>query len=258
MRLDKILAESGVGTRKVVREYIIAGKVTVDNSIIMEPAAEIDEKISSIFCCGKHVIYPGKIYYMFHKPAGCVTARKDKLNQTVMDYFLEDCCNGIFPVGRLDKDTEGLLLLTNDGELDHKLMHPEHHMEKTYFFWAFGTLDDEAKNKLLSGVMIENDGEVAKALKIEVIEEGTYAAYEAVIALVSNRCVLMKDHNQPVVAGIITIAEGRKHQVKRMLKSVGCYVVYLKRNAIGQLSLDEKLDKGQYRKLTKEELLLLS
>lgn len=256
MRLDKFLAEAAIGTRKVVRNYVKDGKVTVNNWETADPATEIEEDKDVIKYLGKEVIHTGKKYYMFHKPGGCVTARKDAYEKTVLDYFDDNDKNGLFPVGRLDKDTEGLILLTNDGEFNHRLMYPDKHIEKTYFFWAFGTLDLKDREHLKTGILIGKDELLAKAMKIEVEAEGQYQQFQDSM---NNESILTirKNDNQLVVSGYITITEGRKHQVKRMLKAVGCYVVYLKRVSIGSLMLDENLNKGQYRELTEYELKIL-
>jgi 16S rRNA pseudouridine516 synthase len=257
MRLDKFLAEASVGSRKIVRNYIKDGKVTVNNQIITAPAAEIDEVSDVVKYLDNQVLGLGKIYYMFHKPAGCVTAKIDMDNKTVLDYFEVDNKTGLFPVGRLDKDTEGLLLLTNDGEFNHRLMYPSKHVEKTYFFWAFGALNSEDKERLITGIKIGDDEDLARALKIEVAEEGLYPELKDNMILEGIKDIRKNPYQQFVVSGYLTITEGRKHQVKRMLKAVGCYVIYLKRVSIGGLRLDETLKKGQYRELTEEELRIL-
>jgi 16S rRNA pseudouridine516 synthase len=258
MRLDKYLAEAAVGTRKVVRNYVKEGKVRVNGQEVLEPALEIDETNDSIRYLGEAVMHLGKCYFMFHKPGGCVTARKDKDNPTVMDYFSPEHQKGLFPIGRLDKDTEGFLLLTNDGEFSHGLMHPKQHVEKTYFFRAFGRLDENAREGLISGVVIGDEEGLAKAIKIEITEQGLYQELKGTINLENSRQIRVNPLGQPVVSGYLTISEGRKHQVKRMLKAVGCYVVYLKRVSIGGVYLDETLEKGQYRELTQEEIRVLS
>ncbi|HWT76113.1 MAG TPA: pseudouridine synthase [Mobilitalea sp.] len=257
MRLDKFLAEASVGTRKIIRDYVKEGKVTVNNREIKEPAAEIDENKDVIRYLGKEIIHTGKAYYMFHKPGGCITATKDANNNTVLDYFDAKVSNGLFPVGRLDKDTEGLLLLTNDGEFSHRLMHPNKHVEKTYFFWAFGSLDSGAKEHLINGINIGKDEALAKAIKVEVEEEGQYRELKDRIDHEKIKDIRKNPYQQQVISGYLTISEGRKHQVKRMLKAVGCYVVYLKRVSIGGLMLDESLKEGQYRELTEEEINIL-
>ncbi len=257
MRLDKYLAEASIGTRKVVRNYVKVGKVTVNNQVVLDPATEIDDFADVIEYQGVRIVHTGKLYYMFHKPSGCITARQDLTSKTVLDYFDIELSKGLFPVGRLDKDTEGLLLLTNDGEFCHRLMHPEKHVEKTYFFWAYGSLEKEEKERLLTGVVIGEDEALAKAMRIEVKEEGKFIEFQDRIRVISPKRIKINANQQQVVSGWITIDEGRKHQVKRMLKAVGCYVTYLKRVSIGNLVLDESLLPGQYRELAEEEIKVL-
>ncbi len=258
MRLDKYLAEAAVGTRKLVRNYVKEGKVTLNGLPVFEPAIEIDKNKDIIKYLGEAVTHTGKCYFMFFKPGGCVTARKDQDNRTVLDYFGPELQKGLFPVGRLDKDTEGFLLLTNDGEFSHGLMHPTQHVEKTYFFWAIGSLDEKALLDLKAGVRIGAEEGLAKAIKIAVKEQGLYQDLKGNMNYANVKDIRMNPSGQPVVSGYLTISEGRKHQVKRMLKAVGCYVVYLKRISIGGVFLDETLVKGQYRELTIEEIKALS
>lgn len=252
MRLDKFLAQSSIGKRKEVRIYIKEGKVKVNGEVITIPAIEMNEDSDVVEYLNERVYYTEKVYYMFNKPAGYITAKGDAYHKTVFDLFDDSAMSGVFHVGRLDKDTEGLLLFTNDGEFEHKLMHPEKHVDKTYFFWALGSLDEEDKKKLEEGVYI-NKGEVlTKPAKIEVQESGMYKDFKDEIDSLCN--IDSNKYNQQFVSGYLTISEGRKHQVKRMLKSVGCHVVYLKRIAIGEVKLDESLEKGQYRELTELEI----
>lgn len=253
MRLDKFLAESSVGTRKNVRNYIKEGIVKVNGQVITEPAIEVNENVDVIEYLDKVVDYKGKVYYMFHKPAGCITAKKDAVNKTVFDFFHHNM-DGVFHVGRLDKDTEGLLLFTNDGAFNHKLMCPEKHVEKKYFFIALGSLDEEDKKRLRNGISIGEGEPVTKPAKIEEVKSGTYKEFEKETDIRSFYDIQSDHYEQPVVSGYLTISEGRKHQVKRMLKAVGCYVVYLKRVSIGNLMLDEALEKGQYRMLEEGEI----
>ena len=186
-------------------------------------------------------------YYMFHKPRGCITAVTDETHPTVMEYFSSEKVEGLHPVGRLDKDTEGLLLITNDGKWNQEIMHPENHVPKTYFFWALGTLDEEKIRQIETGVELR--GMTAKPAWIKRCEIKTLGEILDLAGgiRVGNR----KD--QEVFSGTIVITEGKKHQVRRMLKAVGCYVVYLKRIAIGNLHLDDTLCKGDYRELTENE-----
>ena len=254
MRLDKFLAQSSIGNRKKVRTYIKEGMVTVNENVITEPAIEINENYDVIKYIGKVVDYVGKVYYMFNKPSGCITATKDKAHKTVFDFFEDVNMNGVFHVGRLDKDTEGLLLLTNDGEFEHQLMYPEKHVEKTYFFWALGSLEEKDKKQLEQGIYIGKGEILTKPAKIEVQKCGMYKELKNEMPVDNLENMNSENYSQPVVSGYLTISEGQKHQVKRMLKAVGCYVVYLKRISIGGLILDESLAKGQYRFLTEVEI----
>lgn len=256
MRLDKYLAEAGIGRRKNVREYIKQGLVMVNGEISIQPALEIKEGIDIILYDNTEVKYKEKVYYMFNKPSGCITATRDKKNKTVFDYF-NDEASGIFHVGRLDKDTEGLLLFTNDGEFEHLLMHPSKHINKTYFFWALGSLNESDKKSLEEGVFLQQNEILTKPAKIEIYKEGRYLDFKEEIYIKSLIDVDCKNYNPQIVSGYLTISEGKKHQVKRMLKAVGCYVVYLKRVAIGDLKLDQSLKSGEYRNLTVDEINML-
>jgi len=254
MRLDKFLAESAVGTRKNVRNYIKEGAVKVNGQVVTEPIMEISESTDVIEYLDKVVAYTGKVYYMFHKPEGCITARKDAVNKTVFDFLQGVNTSGIFHVGRLDKDTEGLLLFTNDGDFNHKLMYPEKHIEKKYFFIALGSLNEDEIKKLEEGISIGEGEALTKSAKIDGLRCGTYKEFEQDTDIRRFYNIDSNRYDQPVVSGYLTISEGRKHQVKRMLKAAGCYVVYLKRISIGELMLDETLKKGQYRMLKEDEI----
>lgn len=254
MRLDKFLAESAVGTRKNVRNYIKEGTVKVNGQVVTEPIMEISESTDVIEYLDKVVAYTGKVYYMFHKPEGCITARKDAVNKTVFDFLQGVNTSGIFHVGRLDKDTEGLLLFTNDGDFNHKLMYPEKHIEKKYFFIALGSLNEVEIKKLEEGISIGEGEALTKPAKIDGLRFGTYKEFEQDTDIRRFYNIDSNRYDQPVVSGYLTISEGRKHQVKRMLKAAGCYVVYLKRISIGELMLDETLKKGQYRMLKEDEI----
>lgn len=199
-----------------------------------------------------------KLYYMFHKPSGCITAKKDAQHKTVMDYFETELQGKLHPVGRLDKDTEGLLLLTNDGKWNQKLMHPDNHVEKTYFFWAVGELNQEKKQQLEQGVFLKSEPKKTMPAKLEILVPGKLQEIQSLFSSKNCGNIVKNPRNQNIISGYLTIKEGKKHQVKRMLKAVGCYVVYLKRTRIGRLALDEALPRGGYRKLAPEELKLLS
>lgn len=198
-----------------------------------------------------------KVYYMFHKPAGCITARKDERHRTVMDYFDGVNQDGLFPVGRLDKDTEGLLFLTNDGAFNHQLMHPDKHVPKTYYFCGVGSLQEQDIQNLEQGMLFEKDGVLTKPARFQRAEEVITEEIKSLITRGKNGRRQSSLMTRPITQGYLTISEGRKHQVKRMLKAVGCRVVYLKRISVGKVRLDETLKKGTYRLLREEEITIL-
>ena len=226
IRIDKYLADCGIGTRSEVKKYIKAKQITVNGDVVAKPEQKIDEQNDIVCFKGKQIAYEKYVYYLFHKPAGCVTAKQDNLHKTVMDYFPEDIrAKDISPVGRLDLDTEGLLLLTNDGPLIHHLLSPAHHIPKTYYAVLDKEVPTEAVELFREGVDIGDDKPTLPA--------------ELVIL--------------PNNSAELTIHEGRFHQVKRMFEAVGCTVTYLKRLSMGSLTLGD-LPKGDYRKLDLEEV----
>jgi 16S rRNA pseudouridine516 synthase len=191
---------------------------------------------------------------MFHKPGGCITARRDERHETIMDYLPEEIRDTHFPVGRLDKDTEGLLLITNDGRLTRKLLMPEHKVEKTYYFMAEGVLDDERLAEVRQGARIYYNRENPTApSEVEIISIGTLGEVTTPLSE-DDRILKMKKPYLPTVEGIVKITEGKKHQVKRMIRYAGARVIYLKRLTMATLALDESLEKGTYRRLTSDEL----
>lgn len=195
-------------------------------------------------------------YYMLNKPKGYVTARTDTLNKTVMDLFPEEERFLLHPVGRLDKDTEGLLLITDDGMLTHRLMQPKSHISKTYFFYAIGRLTEEKQEMIRKGVMLQGQERRTLPAQIVCLSEGKITEITAFLPG-SKREKLLKNPQQDIFSGTITITEGRNHQVKRMLRAIGCCIVYLERIAVGELMLDRELLRGEYRELTREEMRLL-
>lgn len=257
MRLDKFLSEASIERRKAVRIFIKDGKVKVNGKIVITPAAEINEHKDIITYLNEVISYKENVYYMFHKPSGCVTARSDEKDKTVLDYFQNIDCKGLFPVGRLDKDTEGLLFITNDGEFNHQLMYPDKHVEKTYFFWAFGKLNHEQIQVLETGISIQEGGPLTRPAKVRIVKEGLFSEFKDEVQGSKHEKVRKNKDIQPVLAGYITISEGRKHQIKRMMKVSGCNIFYLKRVSIGSVTLDETLEKGEFRQLTKAELTSL-
>ncbi len=229
VRLDKFLCDMELGTRSEVKIYLKKGFVTVDGIIQKSPDFKIDPDTHEIAFQGKVLCYQEFYYYMLHKPADVITATEDKVQKTVMSLLGEDARKDLFPVGRLDKDTEGLLLITNDGELSHALLSPRKHVPKTYFVEVPEKLNLGQIEALEQGVDIGDDKKTLPA-KIEILDD-THVH--------------------------LTICEGRYHQVKRMLQAVGSEVLYLKRISFGTLTLDESLEKGSYRALTEEEITAL-
>ena len=234
MRLDKFLCETGFGTRSQVKEMLKKGQVTVNGVAAKKPEQKIDEHKDQITCQGKTASYEKYVYYMLHKPAGVVSATEDKREKTVLDLLKsEDRRDGIFPVGRLDKDTEGFLLLTDDGDLAHRLLSPRKHVDKTYYAKIAGSVTEAHIERFREGLDIGDEKKTLPAM-LEVLA------------------------SEPETSEIwITIHEGRFHQVKRMFEAVGCKVTYLKRLSMGAVALDETLAPGDYRPLNEKERELL-
>ena len=230
MRLDKYLCETGFGTRSQVKDLLKKGQVMVNGEVVKKPELKINETTDQILCQGKKASYQKNIYLMLHKPAGVVSATEDNRKKTVLDLVRpEDRKNGLFPVGRLDKDTEGLLLLTDDGELAHRLLSPKKHVDKTYYAKIDGQVTEEHVKQFREGLDIGDEKKTLPAV-LTILLSGPVSEIE------------------------VTIHEGRFHQIKRMFEAVGCKVTYLKRLSMGSLVLDETLPLGEYRSLTEAEL----
>ena len=196
-------------------------------------------------------------YIMLHKPRGCITARRDERHKTVMDYLPEEIRNTHFPVGRLDRDTEGLLLITNDGKLTRKLLNPDSKIAKTYYFVAQGSPDPERIEELRHGAHVYyNREEKTAPSEIEILGACTLREVAEPLSDEDSLLRLKKPH-LPCVFGTVKITEGKKHQVKRMLRYAGARVIYLKRLSMATLTLDESLEKGSHRPLTEEEIQAL-
>lgn len=231
MRLDKYLVTLGIGSRSQVKNIIKSKKVSVNGMTEIRPDRHIDEKIDKISLNGADLEYHKFYYYMLNKPAGVVSAVTDASCRTVIDLLDVTPKNGLFPVGRLDKDTEGLLLITNDGELSHNLLSPAKHVDKKYYVELNGELIDSDIDLFQNGLDIGEKNKT-KPAKLEIFENEKNKAY-------------------------ITITEGKYHQVKRMFAAIGLTVTFLKRISMGSLVLDEALKPGEYRKLTTEEVSAL-
>ena len=196
-------------------------------------------------------------YYVLNKPMGYITARRDERHKTVMDLFPENLRDVLFPVGRLDKDTEGLLLVTDDGALNHELLTPESHIDKTYRFYAIGEIDEARFAQLSKGAAVfPGKDYVTSPASVRVIEKSTLSKIRELLPP-TYEAMARKKPERTVTFGEVTITEGKKHQVKRMVAFAGGEVVYLKRIAIGKLALDENLPSGSYRALTDEEISIL-
>lgn len=236
MRLEKYLSGCGIGTRSQCKKFIRQGLIRVNGKAAGNGALQVSGE-DEVFFKDRQLFLQNNIYYMFYKPTGCICATIDREQKTVLDYFPEELAKRLLIAGRLDKDTEGLLILTDDGKLIHRLMSPGKHMGKTYFFKAHGKLPEDACSLTENGVDI-GDGQLTKP--------GTLA----------DLC-FGKDPVGDVSEGFLTIYEGRYHQVKRMIHAMGCEVFYLKRVSIGGILLDEALKPGAYRPLTEQELQII-
>lgn len=238
IRLDKYLANMQVGSRSDVKKMIRKGLVSVDGEIIKSPECKVNTDTSVVTANGKTVGYATFEYYMLNKPAGVVSATEDKHDTTVVELIKDKLRKDLFPVGRLDKDTEGLLLITNDGVLAHNLLAPGKHVDKTYLAKIDGVVTKDDIDTFAKGIDIGTFDEPEMTLPAKlVIDEIDEEANQSTIQL--------------------TIQEGKYHQVKRMFAKIGKPVTYLKRLSMGALKLDEGLALGEYRKLTGEELHLL-
>ncbi len=191
--------------------------------------------------------------YMFNKPQGCITARKDTRHKTVMDYFPEEIREEFHPAGRLDKNTEGFLVITNDGKLTMKLCDPEYQTVKEYFMWAIGEMDDDKIRLIREGIHIKNREEPCLEADIKIHKRDLLYNIRDMLSA-DNVDKLMKNKNLPVFSATISVKEGKKHQVKRMMKAVGTTVVYLKRTKIGSVSLDESILPSCYREMSVHEI----
>ena len=232
LRLDKYLADMGIGSRTDVKKYIRQGRIKVQGKTVKKPEFKVNLETDEVCFDETCISYRQYEYYMLNKPAGVISATHDEKDRTVLDLITDKMRKDLFPVGRLDKDTEGLLLITNDGELSHKLLSPKHHVDKCYYAKIKGVVTQEDVLSFQKGLNIgtEENPEFTLPGKLEIIKSDS----ESEIRL--------------------TIQEGKFHQVKRMFQAVGKEVVYLKRLSMGTLRLDENLKKGEYRPLTKEEL----
>ncbi|MBQ3370961.1 MAG: rRNA pseudouridine synthase [Mogibacterium sp.] len=231
MRLDKFLSDMGAGTRSELKKDIRKGNASVDGVTVKDPGFSVSPS-SRVIYKGSVIGYDEFEYYMLNKPAGVISASEDDREPTVVDLITGLKRKDLFPVGRLDRDTEGLLLITNDGALAHRLLSPKHHVDKVYYV-------------KVSGILTGSD--------VELFGEGLVLTDGLECLPADLRIISTSDEDYESEAEI-TIREGKFHQVKRMFSSVGAEVIYLKRLSMGSLSLDPALVPGEYRPLTPEEL----
>ena len=231
LRIDKMLSNSGVGSRKRIKTDARQGAIEVNGTIEKDSSRIIDTETDTVKYKGETINYTRFIYLMMNKPRGVVSATEDNYDKTVIDLLKdEEKFYKPFPVGRLDKDTEGLLLITNDGKLAHELLSPKKHVDKTYYVEAAEEVTDDDVRAFEKGVILEEDNYKTLPAKLQIIESG----YPSIC--------------------LVTIREGKFHQVKRMFNAVNNEVTYLKRISMGTLKLDGSLKTGQYRHLTEEEI----
>ena len=232
-RLDKVLSNLGIGSRKEVKAIIKKGLVKIDDEIIKDSNKQIDPENCRLFVNDEEIRYRKYIYLMMNKPDGVISATFDDKDSTVID-LLDDSDKAFdpFPVGRLDKDTVGLLLLTNDGEFNHRLISPKHHVPKVYYAEVNMPLSEKDIQAFKEGIVLD-DGYKSLPGELQIVESGSKSICK------------------------VTIYEGKYHQVKRMFNSLGGDVTYLKRLSMGKLGLDESLAEGEYRELRDDELKTL-
>lgn len=236
MRLDKLLSHSGYGSRKEVKQLLKKSVVTVNGSRVKDGKQTVAEATDQVVVEGQLVCYQANFYYLLHKPKGVISATEDAAHRTVLDLLSkEDYRSDLFPVGRLDKDTTGLLVITNDGEFSHNLLSPKKHVAKRYAAAINGRVTVEDCQVFAEGVALSS-GEVCQPAQLEIV---------------------FVDQENQTSQTKVTIREGKYHQVKRMFEAVGKQVTELHRETMGELSLDPALAPGQYRRLTEAELALL-
>ena len=233
MRVDKLLSNVGVASRAEVKKYCKQGLISVNGKVINNPGVQVDSESDDIRFSGEKIVYREFVYIMLNKPDGYISATFDKYDPIVLDLIDQSyLVFEPFPVGRLDKDTEGLLVLTNDGQLAHRVLSPKKHVPKTYYAKIQGKVTEEDILAFEKGVILD-DGYETMPSQLKILKSDDMSEIE------------------------LTIHEGKFHQVKRMFESVGKKVVYLKRLSMGKLKLDESLGLGEYRELTEEEVKLI-
>lgn len=233
LRIDKYLADMGLGTRSEIKNAVRKKQICVNGAEVRTPDIKVDTEKDTVTFKGSKIEYCEYEYFILNKPAGVLSATRDGKQKTVLDLIKEGRRKDLFPVGRLDKDTEGLLIITNDGAMAHELLSPSKHVDKTYYVRTDGILTPEHTDMFKKGVVIDENFTAMPADL--VIKAASYAGSEA----------------------LVTIKEGKYHQIKRMMEAAGSRVVYLKRISMGGLNLPENLKTGEYRRMTEEEINIL-
>lgn len=253
MRLDKYLVEMDKGSRTQIKEAARKGRIQVNGVVEKKTERKIDPDTDEVTLDGVSVAYRSSEYYMLYKPQGVVSATEDKIHKTVIDLLDGEKRYDLFPVGRLDIDTEGLLLLTNDGDLSHRLLAPKKHVDKQYYAHISGVLPDDSIRIMASGMTL-SDGTEVKPAQLQILGP---LRTEVLSGSEESQADPAQSGQEALTEIKLTIQEGKFHQVKRMFEALGCKVVYLKRLSMGSLRLDESLKPGEYRCLTEAEIMLL-
>lgn len=238
IRLDKYLADMQLGTRSQVKEFIRKKRICVNDEVVSLPDCKINTDKDTVTFDGRKITYHEYEYFMLNKPRGVLSATRDKNTPTVLDLITSKNRKDLFPVGRLDKDTEGLLLITNDGVLSHELLSPKKHVDKMYYAKVAGYIGQTVVDEFASGLLVDSE----------------FTAMPANLYVLST---CDKGDLEGVSEVQITVQEGKYHQIKRMFEAVGSEVLYLKRLTFGALRLDTSLKPGEYRVLTQEEIKAL-
>lgn len=272
LRLDKLLADAGLGTRTEVKQIIKKHNVMLNDAKVVRPETKVDTEKDILTIDGKSILHEEFEYFILNKPAGIISAAEDRKEKTVVDLIQDKKRRDLFPVGRLDRDTEGLLIITNDGKMANRLLKPGKHVDKTYYAIVKGSLDKSLIKKFKDGIDI-GDETLTKEADLVIVDSAPYflnesarseadmtdsdRAYLDAVHYFEKKGLVLEDHmlgENKVTEVLLTIREGRFHQVKRMFEAVGSEVYYLKRISMGLLKLPDDLLAGQYRRLTDEEL----
>ncbi len=253
IRLDRYLADAGFGTRSQVRDLIRRKCVVIDGQPASGPEQKVDITQNSVECNGKPVFYEAESYYILNKPSGILSASRDEKEKTVVDLIPEPKRRDLFPVGRLDRDTVGLLLITNDGRLSNRLLAPGKHVEKTYRAIVAGELPEDLTEIFARGIDIGDDALTASS-GVKVLETVGMEQYRDLCRENGISVPAELAGEEPLHMVEVVLTEGRYHEIKRMFEALECRVIFLERIAMAKLTLPEDLPRGEARKVTGDEL----